>query len=114
MLCTKNSTFITTNNSKLGLKINKKIMETNNLAFLGGKRMGDLMQAEQKATIDTFKAKGIKFREINLPKINEYYLGQLMALSMIETIATCLFLKINPFDQPAVEQGKILTKKYLS
>ena len=107
-------TFITTNNSKLGLKINKKIMETNNLAFLGGKRMGDLMQAEQKATIDTFKAKGIKFREINLPKINEYYLGQLMALSMIETIATCLFLKINPFDQPAVEQGKILTKKYLS
>ena len=76
--------------------------------------MGDLMQAEQKATLNTFKSNKIKFREIKLPKINEFYLGQIVALSIIETISTCLLLKINPFDQPAVEKGKILTKKYLS
>ena len=107
-------TFITTNNSNLGLKINRKIMENHNLSFLAGKKMGDLMEAEQKATIATFKARGLKFREISLPKVNEFYLGQIMTISMIETVATCLFFQINPFDQPAVEQGKILTKKYLS
>ena len=31
----------------------------------------------------------------------------------LETIFTCYLLNINPFDQPAVEEGKILTKKYL-
>ena len=76
--------------------------------------MGDLMQAEQQATMDTFSQNGLAFREINLLKIDEFSLGQLMTLSMLETVATCYFLGVNPFDQPAVEQGKILTKKYLS
>jgi len=107
--------FITTNHSKLGLKIHKKTLKSNkNSSYLAGKFMGDLMQAEQQATMDTFKQNGIVFREINIPKIDEFSLGQLMTLSMLETIATCYFLGVNPFDQPAVEQSKILTKNYLS
>jgi len=105
--------FITTNHAKLGLKIHQKVFN-NNASYLAGKFMGDLMQAEQKATIETFNQNGFVFREINLPIINEYSLGQLMTLSMLETVAACLLLKVNPFDQPAVEQSKILTKKYLS
>ena len=31
--------------------------------------MGDLMQAEQQATIDTFKKNNFQFREIYLPSI---------------------------------------------
>ena len=31
----------------------------------------------------------------------------------LETIFSSFLLNINPFDQPAVEQGKVLTKKYL-
>ena len=42
-----------------------------------------------------------------------FLIGQLMALSIIETITFCTLLGVNPFDQPAVEQGKQLTKKYL-
>ena len=107
--------FITTNHSKLGLKIHKKTLKSNkNSSYLAGKFMGDLMQAEHQATMDTFKQNGIVFREINIPKIDEFSLGQLMTLSMLETIATCYFLGVNPFDQPAVEQSKILTKNYLS
>ena len=107
-------TFITTNHSKLGLKINEDVLKKNSLSYLGGKFMGDLMQAEQQATIDTFNQNGFVFREINLPTINEFLLGQIMTLSILETIASCYFLKVNPFDQPAVEQAKILAKKYLS
>jgi glucose-6-phosphate isomerase len=107
--------FITTNHSKLGLKIHEETLKSHkNSSYLAGKFMGDLMQAEQQATMDTFSQNGLAFREINLPKIDEFSLGQLMTLSMLETVATCYFLGVNPFDQPAVEQCKILTKKYLS
>jgi len=41
-------------------------------------------------------------------------MGSLIAISIIETIAACTYFEVNPFNQPAVEQGKILTKKYLS
>jgi len=107
--------FITTNHYKLGLKMHEKTLQSlKNSSYLAGKFMGDLMQAEQQATMDTFNQNGLAFREINLHKIDEFSLGQLMTLSMLETVATCYFLGVNPFDQPAVEQGKILTKKYLS
>jgi len=107
--------FITTNHSKLGLKIHEESLKfSKDSSYLAGKFMGDLMQAEQQATMDTFNQNGLAFREIHLPKIDEFSLGQLMTLSMLETVATCYFLGVNPFDQPAVEQSKILTKKYLS
>ena len=44
---------------------------------------------------------------------NEFSIGKLMTFSILETISTCLFYDVNPFNQPAVEQGKILTKEYL-
>jgi len=106
--------FVTTNHSKLGLKMHEKTLKKCNAPYLGGKFMGDLMQAEQHTTIDIFKQNRFVFREINLPEINEFSLGQLMTLSILETIATCFFLKVNPFDQPAVEKSKVLIKKYLS
>jgi glucose-6-phosphate isomerase len=33
---------------------------------------------------------------------------------MIETILTGYGLGVDPFDQPAVEEGKVLAKKYLA
>ena len=72
------------------------------------------MHAEQEATIDTFKLNKFKFREIIIDSINEESIGALMANSIIETIASCIYFNVDPFDQPAVEQGKKLTEKYLS
>ena len=72
------------------------------------------MHAEQDATIDTFKLNDFKFREVLIDRIDEESIGLLMANSMVETIAACIYFDVNPFDQPAVEQGKILTKEYLS
>ena len=61
-----------------------------------------------------FKSKNnIKFREIFIPIIDTYSIGSLMAASIIETVAACVYFEVNPFNQPAVEQGKILTKQYL-
>ena len=74
-------TFITTNHNKLGLIIHEKTLKSHkNSSYLAGKFMGDLMQAEQQATMDTFNQNGFAFREINLPKIDEFSLGQILSL----------------------------------
>ena len=105
-------TFITTEHSNMGLKISDEISKAG-INFLANKKMGDLMEAEQRATIDTFKNNSFKIRNIFLPKINAKSIGKLMAVSIIETVAACRYLGVDPFNQPAVEEGKILTKKYL-
>ena len=107
-------TFIKSNYHKKGLKIDTEIMKEESVNYLINKTMGDLMHAEQDATIDTFKLNNFKFREILLNEINEEEMGTLMTVSIMETIAACIYFGVDPFDQPAVEQGKILTKKYLS
>jgi len=107
-------TFIKSNYKNKGLKIDLETMKEESVNYLINKTMGDLMHAEQDATIDTFKLNYFKFREILLEEINEESIGSLMAESIIETIAACIYFDVDPFDQPAVEQGKILTKKYLS
>ena len=107
-------TFIKSNYQNKGLKIDSEIMKEESVTYLFNKKMGDLMHAEQDATIDTFKLNKFKYRDILLNEINEETMGILMANSIIETIAACIYFAVDPFDQPAVEQGKILTKKYLS
>ncbi|MDC0192095.1 hypothetical protein OAJ89_02120 [Alphaproteobacteria bacterium] len=106
-------TFITTDHADKGFKLNNEIIKENNIDYLFDKKMGDLMEAEQRATVDTFVQNKIPCREIYLSIIDEYSIGKLLAFSIQETIATCLYFEVNPFNQPAVEQGKILTKKYL-
>ena len=106
-------TFITTDHSNKGMKINNEIFKNTSINYFQDKTMGDLMQAEQLATIETFKLNNFSFREIYIPKIDEKNLGKLISFSIIETIASCIYLDVDPFDQPAVEQGKKLTKTYL-
>ena len=95
------------------MKINNEIFKNTSINYFQDKTMGDLMQAEQLATIETFKLNNFSFREIYIPKIDEKNLGKLISFSIIETIASCIYLDVDPFDQPAVEQGKKLTKTYL-
>ena len=106
-------TFITTDHSHKGIKINDQLFQNTNIDYFKDKTMGDLMQAEQLATLETFKLNNFNFREIYMPIIDEKNLGKLLTVSIVETIASCLYLGVDPFDQPAVEQGKKLTKMYL-
>ncbi len=106
-------TFITTRHSKKGPLLNNEIFENTDIQYLNNKTIGDLMEAEQQATIETFRKNNFSYRQIFIPKVDEYNLGKLLTLSIVETISSCIYADINPFDQPAVEQGKILTKEYL-
>ena len=59
------------------------------------------------------KNKKIPFREINIQKFNEDTIGKLFLQFIMETIFLGKLIKVNPFDQPAVEEVKVLTKKFL-
>ena len=60
-----------------------------------------------------FKEKKIPFRLFKVKKNNERVLGELFSYFILEIILIGKLNNINPFDQPAVEQVKIFTKKFL-
>ena len=83
------------------------------LGYLAGKTMGDLMDAEQRATAETLIRNNRPTRIFRLPNLDEKMMGALMMHFMLETIIAAHLLGVDPFDQPAVEEGKILTREYL-
>tara|TARA_Y100000768_G_C23957767_1_gene673688 strand:- start:541 stop:1758 length:1218 start_codon:yes stop_codon:yes gene_type:complete len=82
--------------------------------FLNKKKIGTIKNAQKKALIKSFVKKEISFREFKIKAIKEEVLGKLFAYFMIETIIVGKLLKINPFNQPAVEGVKTITKKLLT
>ena len=49
-----------------------------------------------------------------IKKKDENSLGDIFIFFILETILLARLMRINPFDQPAVEQVKLETKKYLN
>jgi glucose-6-phosphate isomerase len=78
-----------------------------------GKAMGDLVAAEGRATAETLIKNGCPVRTLHLDRLDEETLGELLMHFMLETIIAAHLLGIDAFDQPAVEEGKVLAKKYL-
>ena len=79
-----------------------------------GKTMGDLVAAQGRATIETLAKNGCPVRSIHLQTLDEASLGELLMHFMLETIIAAQLLGVDAFDQPAVEEGKVLAKKYLA
>lgn len=81
--------------------------------YIQQKTLEDIIIAEYEATRTTLQSNHCPVRSITLPKLNEESLGALMMHSILETVITAGMLQINAFDQPAVEEGKILARKIL-
>src|SRR5579885_280836 len=79
-----------------------------------GKTIGDLVAAEGRATAETLAKNGCPVRTIHIERLDEESLGELMMHFMLETIIAARLLGVDAFDQPAVEEGKVLAKKYLT
>ena len=94
------------------LKIDyKSYFNKNN--FSHKKTLGQVKIAQKNALIKSLKKKKIPYREIEIKKIDEENLSKLFTYFILETIIIGKLSKINPFNQPAVEQVKIYTKKLL-
>jgi glucose-6-phosphate isomerase len=84
------------------------------VGYLAGKRIGDLVDAEARATAETLAKRGRPVRRIRVPTIDERAMGALFMHFMLETIITGRGMGVDPFDQPAVEEGKVLARQYLA
>lgn len=85
-----------------------------NESYLNNKKLSKIKNSQKLALIKSFKKKNIPFRELKIERADEKVLGELFSYFIIETIIIGKLLGINPFDQPAVEQVKVYTKKLLS
>lgn len=79
-----------------------------------GKTMGDLFDAEFRATYETLVRNQCPTRLITVDTLNECSLGGLLMHFMIETVLMSYIIHVNAFNQPAVEEGKILAREYLA
>ena len=82
--------------------------------FLKGKSLDNIVSSQILATKKVFLKKKIPFRSFYLKTRSEETLGELFTFFIIETILLAKALKINPYDQPAVELIKLETKKILT
>ena len=71
------------------------------------------IDATARATAETLVRNGRPVRQIHLPGVDEASLGAIMMHFMLETVIAADLLGVNAFDQPAVEEGKVLARQYL-
>ena len=98
---------------KKSKKLNNKIILPSH-KFLKNKSISKIIYSRKKASENIFLKKNIPFRSFEVKKRDEKTLGELFSFFILETILLGKALKLNPYDQPAVELIKKETKKILT
>lgn len=102
-------TFIAVENFRSEVTIPQGCKEFPNVNFLCGTTMGNLLNTERKATeYALVKAQRLN-NTIIVPEVNEFSIGQILMLFMLETAYCGALLNIDTFNQPGVEEGKNAT-----
>jgi glucose-6-phosphate isomerase len=85
------------------------VFEDTGVGYLCGKTINDLMNAEAESTkvaLNDFQRPTVT---ITVPKVNEYYLAQLLYMLEVQTAIAGGLYNIDAFNQPGVEQAKNYT-----
>ena len=90
---------------------NRSLLDTH--LYLKNRGLNEVSYSQFLATEKVFKQKKIPYRSFIINNRDEKTLGELFAFFIFETILLGRAMKINPFDQPAVELIKEQTKKIL-
>ena len=107
-------TFITIPSLGEGPRINVNEAKAYGLDYMAGRTIGDTVTCQSKATQETLRKKGRTVRELIIDRMDEENIGGLFVSFMLETVVMAHLMGINAFDQPAVEEGKVLTRQYLA
>lgn len=102
-------TFLTVEHFKHDYTIPNLHPDREEVNYLGGKKLSELLNAERLATEIALSKAMRPNGNIVFPQIDAYHLGQFIMLYEIQTVFTGKLLCINPLDQPGVEAGKIAT-----
>ena len=106
-------TFIGVDNAGLGRLIPTDFIESPEGELFKDCSLGDLFDAEYEATVRSLTTAGRPVRRFRLDRLEERGLGALLMHFMLEVILVASRFGVDPFDQPAVEAGKALTRELL-
>ena len=81
---------------------------------LAGKTLNQLNRAAVKGVIEAHGSGQIPMIQIDIPKLDAFYLGQLIYFFETTCALTATLMGVNPFDQPGVEAYKKEMKKEIS
>jgi glucose-6-phosphate isomerase len=99
-------TVISVSETKTRLIIPKDKEDLDGLNYIAGKQVDAVNKMAELGTMLAHVDGGVPNIRIELPKLNEYYLGQLMYFFEKACGISGYLLGVNPFDQPGVEAYK--------
>ncbi len=95
----------------LGPRISAELAAGAGLDYLAGRTAGDLVAAQAEAVPAALARAGRPVRTFDLARLDEKGVGALMMHFMLETILAARLMGVDPFDQPAVELAKVITRE---
>jgi glucose-6-phosphate isomerase len=99
-------TIISVTNPKKKLTIPAEKDDADQLNYLAGKRLSEVNHSAETGTILAHNDGNVPVIKIEVPEINEIYIGQLIYFFEIACAISGYILDVNPFDQPGVEAYK--------
>ncbi len=96
-----------------GNRIDTGLAKAAGLDEMAGRAVGDLVAAQSHGVPEALARAGRPVRTFDIPRLDETAIGALLMHFMIETILAGRVLGIDPFDQPAVELAKVLSRERL-
>jgi glucose-6-phosphate isomerase len=104
-------TVVRTPTAGTGPRISEELARSAGLDYLAGRTAGDLVAAQAQAVPQALAKAGRPVRTFDLARLDERAMGALMMHMMLETILAAHLLGVDPFDQPAVELAKNITRE---
>jgi len=105
----KTVSFIAVDDESVRIEIPKLHQDVKELGYLGGHRLGELLDIERRATAGALARRGRPNLTIHVDRVDARHLGALFMFLEIATIYAGDLYGINPLDQPGVELGKQFT-----
>ena len=84
-----------------------------NTSTKSNKKIESIINIQCKATKNIFRIKKIPYREFIFKNNDESELGSIFIFLVLETVLLSSLMIVNPYNQPAVEEVKVETKKFL-
>lgn len=108
----KTITILSVGDRGADVAIPREYQDVSALSYLGGHTLGELLDAERRATAQALAQRGRMNMTIEVPAVNAHTMGQIFMMLQIATVYGGELYDVNPFDQPGVELGKELTYGY--
>ncbi|MBN2087584.1 glucose-6-phosphate isomerase [Candidatus Peregrinibacteria bacterium] len=84
------------------------------IGFLNNKKMSQIIDASYLGTSESLAKANRPNVTIEIPKVDARHIGMLLMLFEFQVALLGLMYKVDTFNQPGVEEGKIITKELLS